>query len=588
AIADGAQPSNTDLGYILRKILRRAVRYGRLLQFKKPFLSLILPRLIETMGEDYPELKTSKGRIEEILHIEEESFLKTLQRGGNLLNQVIDNSKEKILGEDAFKLKDTYGFPVEEILLIAKDYGLTVDLPRFNELEEEAKEKSRKAQKVYTQVFDLNFFNDFTKTHKPSKFIGYTSLEIETPIIAIVKDGDFVDSLQEGEMGGIILGETPFYSEMGGQVGDKGTLSKGSTLFEVDTTSTPYEGVILHEGILRKGSLKKQERVLASVNKERRGCISNNHTATHILHWALEKVLGNQIRQAGSVVDEHRLRFDFSHHKALSSDELTLIEDLVNEKIRSNQIVSPLEISLEEAQGRKDIKQFFGEKYGKTVRVIDIDFSKELCGGTHTKALGQIGLFKIIKESSIAAGVRRIDAVCGKEAENHVKETEKLLFTLSSLLKTTPLKLLEKTEGLIQENKEFQTEIKKLKKGQEKEIIASLKMNKHKGKTFSYIVEETSLPIEDLSSVGDQLLSEIEPGVVILGAKTKEKCQMVIKASPKVVENGFSAQDLIQQLSPLFQGKGGGKKENAQAGGPLLSGLEEALKKAKVVLDTLC
>jgi alanyl-tRNA synthetase len=430
AIADGVQPSNTDRGYVLRKILRRAVRYGRMLGLQKPFLAQVFPRLLSVMGEDFPELKTSQERICEILTLEEEAFIRTLARGGQLLGQVIERSQElrKISGEDAFKLKDTYGFPLEEVLLIAKDENLVVDMVRYAELDEEAKEKSRKAHKTSAQNFGENFFAEFAKKHKPCVFEGYQTPALDAVVTAIVVEGAFVDQLNEGEQGIVLLDRTPFYAEMGGQVGDTGAIGH----FRVYDTTSPYPGVIAHLGTQVKGSLRVNEKVSAAIDLKRRQEIQNNHTATHILHWALHKVLGHHIKQAGSLVDEKRLRFDFSHHKAVSPAEIREIERLVNEKIRSDKAVESYELKYEDAQKRSDIKQFFGEKYGDKVRVIDIDFSKELCGGTHAARVGTIGLFKIAKESSIAAGVRRIEAVTGAYAEALVEEQESLIQAVSA------------------------------------------------------------------------------------------------------------------------------------------------------------
>src|SRR3989344_5962832 len=317
AIADGVQPSNTDRGYVLRKILRRAVRYGRTLGLQRPFLAGLLPRLISSMGEDFPELKGAENRITEILTLEEEAFIRTLQRGGQLLGQVIERSQkeaQKITGEDAFKLKDTYGFPLEEIQLIAKDENLDVDLKRFQELEDEAKNKSRKAHKTEAQKFDPNFFADFTKTH----FDGYQHTSTESKLLGIVMGGQFVSHIESGQEGILLLDKTPFYPEMGGQVGDTGEIEKGTNAFQVYDTTAPFPGVIAHLGKMGSGTLKKNDQVVASIDVKRRVEIRNNHTATHLLHWALQKVLGPHIKQAGSLVDPKRLRFDFSHHKPVS------------------------------------------------------------------------------------------------------------------------------------------------------------------------------------------------------------------------------------------------------------------------------
>ncbi len=584
AIADGAQPSNTDRGYVLRKLLRRAVRYGRMLGLQKPFLGSVFPKLVSLMGDDFPELKLAKDRIVEILTLEEEAFIRTLTRGGQLLGQVIDRSKEmkKISGEDAFKLKDTYGFPLEEVLLIAKDENLSVDLKRYEALEEEAKEKSRKAHKHAAQEFDSNFFNDFTRTHKPCLFEGFQKTELEAHVVGLVVNGHFVDAIQEGEEGLILLDRTPFYAEMGGQVGDTGSIGK----FAVYDCTNPFPGVIAHLGKMGAGFMRKNEKVKAKIDEARREKIQNNHTATHLLHWALQKVLGPHIKQAGSLVDDKRLRFDFSHHKAVSQEELRAIENLVNEKIRQDQKVDSYELGFDEAQKRSDIKQFFGEKYGKTVRVIDIDFSKELCGGTHTRSTGKIGLFKIAKESSIAAGVRRIEAITGLAAEEFVQQEEDLLQTLSSTLKSPLQNLSEKLQQLLEENKQLAQELKTLRRGQLKGFIETCLSQKEKVGTISLIATEVSIPVEELGPFANDLIQQLKSGVVALGAKVGERCQLLVAVSPDLVAKQVSALGLIKEAAPLIQGGGGGKNNLAQAGGKDPAGLPKALDKIRHLLLT--
>ncbi|MDP1879389.1 MAG: alanine--tRNA ligase, partial [Parachlamydiaceae bacterium] len=330
AIADGAQPGNVDRGYVLRKVLRRATRYGRLLGMDRPFLAEVLPQLVATMGSDYPELTKSQGRIAEILTNEEESFIRTLKRGGNIMNQVIEKAQKsaehQISGDEAFKLKDTYGLPLDEILLIAKDSNLHVDESRFQILENEARQRSRQVQKNVHQIASDNVFADFVKQNESSEFIGYGIEKTEARILGIIVNGDFVEQIQEGEEGLVILNKTPFYPEMGGQMGDKGSFLSGNHYFNVVDCQSPYKGVIVHLGIMQKGNLKLGDLITAEIDHQRRQQIENNHTATHLLHWALGNVLGEHIKQAGSVVDSHRLRFDFNHHKALSLEEVHEIE----------------------------------------------------------------------------------------------------------------------------------------------------------------------------------------------------------------------------------------------------------------------
>jgi alanyl-tRNA synthetase len=354
AIADGAQPSNMERGYVLRKILRRAVRYGKVLGMQEPFLGKILPALIEVMGDDYPELKGAEKRIEEILTLEEEAFIRTLKRGGNILSSIIEtaqkNPLKQITGEEAFKLKDTYGFPLEEILLIAKDTSLQVNIDAYELLETQAKEKSRGAASKHIQEASENLFSEYTQKHGACEFTGFTATEDEGTIMALFSNGQFVDVLKEGEKGAILLNKTPFYAEKGGQIADIGTIFHHKALFKVTDTQNPYPGVIIHYGIVEQGLFIPGEPVVAQVDSERRQQIANHHTATHLLHWALTTVLGPHIRQAGSLVEKDRLRFDFNHHKALSPLEIRQIEDLVNEKIREDKPVESYELTFEEVQ----------------------------------------------------------------------------------------------------------------------------------------------------------------------------------------------------------------------------------------------
>lgn len=584
AIADGVQPSNVDRGYVLRKVLRRAVRYGRQLGMDKPFLADVLPQLITTMGSDYPELMKGQERISEILTIEEEAFIRTLKRGGNILNQVIDRSKttRTISGEDAFKLKDTYGLPIEEILLIAKDSDLKVDETRYQQLEEEAKKRSRNAQKNVQQVASESIFEDFAKENGETKFLGYTNAVAEGKIVGLMVNGQFVQQLDEGQEGLVFLNQTPFYAEMGGQVGDSGTLGEGQKLFVVRDCVSPYKGLSAHKGLLEQGTLKIGDKLTATIDGERRQKIANNHTATHLLHWALAQVLGEHIKQAGSVVDAERLRFDFSHHKPLSADEIRRIEDIINHQIRENKPVQSYEIPYDEAQHRQDIKQFFGEKYGNQVRVIDIDYSKELCGGTHTSSVGTIGLFRIAKESSIAAGIRRIEAITGPEAEAFSRENEDLIVRLADLLKTQPNQLQERIEKLVEENKQLNQDVKGFKKAQLNILIDDLSTKVEKVGSIPLLIKEVSLMSpEDLRTCADQVMDRLKSAIIVLGTKISDRCQVFIKVSPDLIPSGYAANNMVKIIAPIIEGSGGGKPDSAQAGGKAPQKLTEALNELR-------
>jgi alanyl-tRNA synthetase len=588
AIADGVQPSNVDRGYVLRKVLRRAVRYGRMLGMEEPFLAKVLPRLVLSMEEDYSELKKAQDRIADILTTEEEAFIRTLRRGGNMLNAIIENAKthgQRISGDDMFKLKDTYGFPLEEIELLAKDGGLTVDKERYLKLEQEAKERSRSVHKTTHQIASESIFADFAKQYGATQFVGYDQHSAAGKILSIIIDGQLVDSLEEGQEGMVILDKTPFYAEMGGQVGDSGVLESGHQYFQTSDTLSPYKGLIGHVGKLKKGKLSIGDKVTATINSSRRQKIANNHTATHLMHWALHEVLGEHIKQAGSVVDEGRLRFDFSHHKALTQDEIHRIEDLVNAKIRENTPVKWYELSYDEAQQRQDIKQFFGEKYGATVRVIDIDYSKELCGGTHTSFAGNIGLFRIAKESSIAAGVRRIEAITGEEAEAFARQSELLIDKIASSLKTASSKVMERLEKLIEENKELSAQLKNAKQAKLSELADNLAKQLAIINTTPLIAAEIDTTPEEMRTVAEELMQKLPSAVVVLATRNEGNCSLLVRISDDLIAKGTKAPDIIKVLAPIIGGSGGGKPNSAQAGGKEPQNIGEALARVRSLLE---
>lgn len=580
AIADGAQPSNTTRGYVLRKILRRAVRYARTLHsIEKPFLADLLPSLIEVMGGDYPELVKSQERIEELLTTEEESFQRVLKRGKHLLSQVMERSadSEQISGDDAFVLKDTYGFPLDEIQLLAKDAGLTVNEQRFAELEKQAKDRSRSASSQNQHVQDTSVFQQMPTT----TFVGYEKLLTETTALHFVQQEQTRSSIQEGQEGLFITESTPFYAEKGGQVGDQGTITNGENTFVVTNTKTPFPGVIIHVGTCTKGAFSTGDTVIAKVDETQRKNTENNHTATHILHWALQKVLGDHIQQAGSFVDSERIRFDFNHHKALTTKQLEEIEDLVNQKIRSDTQVKTYELSMEQAQKRDDIKQFFGDKYGQTVRVVDLDYSKELCGGTHTKATGKIGYCRITKESSIAAGIRRIEAVTGSIAEEYAREKEHTIAQLANALKVPAAKLKERLAHIIEENQKFKKTIDQLQSAGRGALLEKLLENAEEKEGLQILSTVAEVSAKQLRALADEAMEKLQNGVVILGIVDADRCQIVVKCSKAAIEKGIQAKELIAQMAPFIQGKGGGKPDQAQAGGSNPEGLVNALQEGK-------
>lgn len=588
AISDGVQPSNIDRGYVLRKVLRRAVRYGRLLGINRPFLADILPQLISTMGPDYPELMKGQERIAEILTIEEENFIRTLKRGGNILNQVIEKAQatnQLISGNDAFKLKDTYGLPIEEILLIAKDSGLQVDEKRYQQLEQEAKERSRNMQKSAHQLATENVFAEFTEKYGQTKFLGYTHAVVDSKIIGLIVNNEFIQKMEEGQEGIVFLAETPFYAEMGGQVGDTGHLEGPYQYFSVQDCQAPYQGLIAHKGFLQRGSLQVGDTVSAVIDRTRRQKIANNHTATHLLHWALHCVLGEHVKQAGSVVDPQRLRFDFSHHKALSLEEIRQIEDLINSKIRENLSVKWYEMPYEEVQKLSEVKQFFGEKYGSLVRIIDMGCSKELCGGTHASAIGNIGFFRIAKEGSIAAGIRRIEAVTGSEAEKLSRQSEDVLLQIAQILKVPVHQIQERLEKLLEENRQSAQELKTLRRHQLNILVESLLTQTIQIGNLRFAIAEVPLSVEEMRQCVDLTLERLGSGIVLLGAIAADKCHLIAKASEDAIKQGVSSYELIKIVMPIVEGSGGGKPQTSQGGGKAPNKLPEALERAKEFLS---
>lgn len=583
AIADGVIPSNIERGYILRKLLRRAVRYGRSLDLKEPFLAKLVPVLIQLMGNDYPELVKNAGKMEEILTQEEEAFIRTLQRGGNLLQNILETSQGILKGEDVFRLKDTYGLPLEEILLIAQDHHLDIDQVRFQQLEEEARQRSKASHITHAQ----NYVSSLKVENLPeTTFIGYEAYEVSTSIAGIFHKEKQVSKISAGEKAILFLEKTPFYAEKGGQVGDIGFILGKQGKFQVTDTQEFSGNWIGHIGTLLEGTLQEKEGVFAHIEEKRRKKIQNNHTATHLLHWALQKVLGEHVAQAGSLVEETRLRFDFSHHKALTDKEIERIERFVQEKICENLPVNTYFLSYEEAQKRKDIMQFFGEKYGSTVRVVDVSFCKELCGGTHTTSTGTIGTFKIIKEGSVGAGTRRMEALTALEALHFVQEQEALFRKICHKVGAPSLSQIEaKTEDMLQENATLQQEKKEYLATLRNQLLSSLLRKAQKNKEFTLLCEEVEIPPSELIPLCEEICRSLSPSVVILGAKQKDSCLILIRISPSLPH--LDAKELIQKIAPLIQGGGGGKKTFAQAGGKNPNNLSSALTQLRKEIEQL-
>ena len=573
-LADGVIPSNEGRGYVLRRIIRRAIRHGNKLGFKKPFFHQLVEVLEEEMGDAYPELSKTRSNIESMLLSEEERFAETLDQGLKILDEVITKTKGDVIhGEDVFRLYDTYGFPVDLTADIAREKNMKVDMKGFNKAMAGQRKRARAASK-----FDIDVSIN-TDSNLVSAFTGYERLEQKTTIIGLYQDGRNVKELNEGDVGGVILLETPFYAQSGGQVGDKGELFAGDVFFEVEDTKKQGQSHI-HLGVLRTGTFKVGDVVRASVDQKIRTDVARNHSATHLLHAALRKMLGDHVVQKGSLVESNRLRFDFSHNESLTYEQLKEIEQLVNSKILENNETQIQVMPLEKAKLSGAIS-LFGEKYEDTVRVLNIggEFSCELCGGTHVERSGDIGVFKIISESGIASGVRRIEAITGLEAfvwiENMEAKLQRMAESLKSNVETVDSKLnlqLEKTRKL------------------EKELLQL------RGKLASNaglnLLEETTV-IDDISIVAksidtadpkslrdavDQLKNKLGTAVLILATVNESKVSLVAGVTDDTT-NRIKAGDLVNFVAEQVGGRGGGRPDMAQAGGDDPKKLESALAK---------
>lgn len=580
AISDGVIPGNTDRGYILRKLLRRSIIYSKNLGATRPFLAELVPHLIELMGEDYPELISSRGKIEEVLTVEEENFFKVLQRGGNLIEPILQKAAKRaskqIQGSEAFTLKDTYGLPFDEIVLLAKDRGLTVDTENYARLESEAKERSRKSATFSTKStalqLDIPLLQDVQTT-----FVGYERDSIDTSIIAIIRSSHVERSITlEDPDGIIILKETPFYAEKGGQVGDRGILQSKDGEFYVQDTKI-YKNVIAHIGKVIRGTLSVGDKLHASIDSKRRRRIEETHSATHLLNFALSKILGPHIRQAGSLVDEGRLRYDFTHHKALTELEIRNVEQLVQEKIDENHLISTTLLPLATAQKDASIVQAFGEKYGSEVRVVNIhDVSRELCGGTHSANTGSIGLFRIVKESSIGNGIRRIDGCIGLQAREFMYKREDILHELSALLEVPIAKLPVALLTSQKESAALREQMKRIARNQLQTIANELvKKCVRLGQTAIFATQ-VEVEKESLSSLSNILLEKSPSSAIFLVAIKNESCHILVRLTPDMVQKGLSANEILQAILQIIGGRGGGSTLMAQAAGKSLDRLSDA------------
>ncbi len=580
AIADGALPSNDGRGYVLRRLLRRAARYGRILQMYEPFIYKLVPVLADTMGEVFPELVEKNQYVGMVIKAEEEGFNNTLDRGIEIFDQVaqglIAQKQKTFPGFAVFQLYDTFGFPVDLTCLMAAEKKLEVDLVGFDSAMEEQRRRAKEAQQARFEVREF-FANG--KEVKNSEFVGYTELNTKVKLVAF-SDNEF------------LLDKTPFYGESGGQVGDQGVVSDTAGNFEVRVVDVIKSGSrIIHIGELVKGRFDdiKGKELLATVDERRRQAIARNHTSTHLLHKALKEVLGNHVNQAGSLVTPERLRFDLTHFEKISESQLNRIEEIVNEQIRRNHKVNVLFRSFDDAK-KLGAVALFGEKYGDIVRIIQIDdYSMELCGGTHLTATGEIGYFRIVVETSVAAGVRRIEAVTGEKADQLLRREKHELIALCSLLGGTDEDLQVKVENLLAERKQQAKELSELRLKMTTQQLEPVLQNAEKVADFSLVaVEVAAESIDDMKRLGDTVRSRLRSGVGVLGAVIAAKPFLLCVVTDDLIKTrSLKAGDIIKQLAQYIDGGGGGKPHMAQAGGKNVEKLGTALQMAKSTIETL-
>ncbi|GAB6075917.1 alanine--tRNA ligase [Desulfurobacterium crinifex] len=578
-IADGVLPSNEGRGYVLRRIIRRASRHGRLLGIEKPFLYEGIDRVIEIMGDVYPEIVENRDFIKKVTLKEEERFSRTLERGLYILQELIEklksDGKDTIPGEEVFKLYDTFGFPLDLILEVANDENLKVDVAGFEKLLEEQKERARKAWKSGVQKVISPELQKLSE-ESPSIFIGYDHLKGIGKVTGILKGENLVEEAKEGEEAIIILDKTPFYPEKGGQVGDTGIIEGSNCYCEVLDTQNITENLIGHKLVVKRGTIKVGDVVNAIVDEKRRKAIMRAHTATHLLHKALREVLGNHVKQAGSLVLPDRLRFDFTHFEAPTEEELRAVEETVYNWILENYPVKVEEMSYDEALERGAIA-LFGEKYGDVVRVVDVGgVSVELCGGTHVERSGDIGFFKLISESSISSGTRRVEAVVGKEAFNYVEEKENLIKNLRKLLQSPEEQLLQKLQKLKEELKEKERELEKVKR---KLATAEVNQIVENAPVINGIKVVTAkldgFGGKELAEVADVIRNKAGTAAVMLVGIKDGKASLLI-ALTKDLTDRFKAGEIIKRIAPILEGRGGGRPDMAQGGVQNLTRLEEA------------
>jgi len=583
-IGDGVLPSNEGRGYVLRRIMRRGARHGKILGIDKPFLYRVSGVVVDTMKEAYPELANARNYIAEVVYNEEERFSQTLKNGLTILYEEMERLQEtekmQIPGRLLFKLYDTYGFPVDLAHDIVKDEGFTIDKRGFQDAMDEQRHRARESWRGSGEEKILDVYKELARDKIKSSFVGYDNGDslMSGIVLAIIKDDKEANLAGEGGSIEVVTGNTPFYSESGGQVGDTGSIVNDLLYMEVEDTLRPLPNLIVHRGKIKSGSLKKGDKVSFHLDKDRRQRIACNHTATHLLHAVLKEVFGDHVKQSGSYVASEKLRFDFTHFSQITRMELCRVEELVNERIRGNTEVDTSIVPFKEALESGAIA-LFGEKYGNEVRVVRIGgYSKELCGGTHVKRTGDIGLFKITSESSIAAGVRRVEALTGWEALRYVKNEEDDLREVGSILKAKRDEIIGKADKLLQQNKSLEKEIafyKGILASNESESLLSRVKEIGGVKVLSAKVDINSS--KTLRDFADRLKDRLKSGIILLAGQ-KDSNVLLITVVTKDLTHRFNASKIIKEVSNVVGGSGGGRPDMAQAGGNRLEYLNKALE----------
>lgn len=583
AIADGALPANDGRGYVIRRLLRRAARFGKKLGIEKPFLYKLTGVVGEIMNDYYPEVSEKRDFIEKVIKSEEERFLETLSEGLHILEQIVASAiadkKTLISGKDSFKLYDTYGFPLDLTEDFAGEHGLGVDEEGFNHEMEEQRKRARAARAdVESMQVQGGVVGDL-KT--PSCFVGYDNFALKTVVTHLIASGKLVEELKQGEKGQVMLAETPFYAESGGQVADQGVITAATGELKVTDVTKAPNGQHLHHVEVVKGSIGNGAEVTAAVDLTIRNSVIKNHTATHLLHQALKEVLGNHVNQAGSLVAHDKLRFDFSHFSALTEDELERVERIVNFRIWDNLEINITRKKIDEAKAMGALA-LFGEKYGDEVRVVQVgEYSMELCGGCHVGNSADIGLLKIVSESSIGAGLRRIEAVTGRYAFEFLNAQSKYLAELAKELKSKPLVVKQKVASLQETITELKRENESLKAKQSSNVSQNL---------LDYVVEvdgikvlAAEIPPTDMGAVRnlvDELKQKLESGIILIASANDDKINLVAAVSADLVKDGYHAGHLVASAAQEVGGGGGGRPDMAQAGGKDKNKVQDALKKA--------